>query len=84
VTVSTGASGSVGIKALFYKSEGRGLETRGGEYNLPDLSNRIRPWGLLSLLTEMSTKSIKIMFLGTRVWPVRSADNLTALCKPII
>jgi hypothetical protein len=33
--------------------------------------------------TEMSTKNIKIMFLGSKVWPVRWADCLTAICEPI-
>jgi hypothetical protein len=29
-------------------------------------------------LTEMSTRNIKIIFLGSRARPVRGADNLTA------
>jgi hypothetical protein len=33
--------------------------------NLPNPSGRTRPWGLLSLLTEMSTRNIK-MFLGSK------------------
>jgi hypothetical protein len=24
------------------------------------------------------------MFLGSRAWPVRRADNLTVLCEPIV
>jgi hypothetical protein len=45
-----GARGSVVVKALCYKPEGRGSETRWGEFlNLPNLSGRIRPWGSLSL-----------------------------------
>jgi hypothetical protein len=32
--------------------------------NLPNPSGRIRPWGLQPL-TKMSTKRIKIMFLGS-------------------
>jgi hypothetical protein len=36
-------------------------------------------------LTEMSTRNIKIiMFLGSKVRPVRRADNLTAICEPIV
>jgi hypothetical protein len=31
----------------------------------------------------MHTRSRKIMFLGSRVQPVRGADNLTAICEPI-
>jgi hypothetical protein len=41
------------VKALRYKPEGRGFETRCGEciffFNLPNPSGRTRPWGLLSL-----------------------------------
>jgi hypothetical protein len=45
-----GACGSVVVKALGYRLEGRGLETRLGEIlNLPNLSGHTRPWGLLSL-----------------------------------
>jgi hypothetical protein len=45
-----GARGSVVVKALCYKPEGRGFDSRGGKFlNLPNLSGRIRPWGLLSL-----------------------------------
>jgi hypothetical protein len=29
-------------------------------------------------LTEMSTRNI----LGSKVWPARKADNLTAICEP--
>jgi hypothetical protein len=34
-------------------------------------------------LTEMSTRNIK-MFLGSKVQPVRWADNLTAICELIV
>jgi hypothetical protein len=34
-------------------------------------------------LIEMSTKSRKIMFMGSRVRQVREADNLTVICEPI-
>jgi hypothetical protein len=45
-----GESGSVMVKALCYKPEGRGFDTRWGEFlNLPNPSSRTRPWGLLSL-----------------------------------
>jgi hypothetical protein len=38
-----------GVKALCYKPEGRGFDTRWGEFlNLPNPSGRTRPWGLLS------------------------------------
>jgi hypothetical protein len=47
-----GTRGSVVVKALCCKPEGRGFETRLGEcisFNLPNPSGRTRPWGLLSL-----------------------------------
>jgi hypothetical protein len=41
------------VKTLCYKLEGRGFETRWGEwiffFNLPNPFGRTRPWGLLSL-----------------------------------
>jgi hypothetical protein len=42
---------------------------------------RSRPWGSTQPLTEMSTRSRKIMFLGSIARPVRRADNLTAICE---
>jgi hypothetical protein len=42
--------GNVVVKALCYKPEGRGFDTRAGDFlNLPNPSGRTRPWGLLSL-----------------------------------
>jgi hypothetical protein len=41
---------SVVVKALRYKPQGRGFDTRWGEFlNLPNPSRSTRPWGLLSL-----------------------------------
>jgi hypothetical protein len=41
--------------------------------------------GFTQPLTEMSTRNIKIMmFLGSKVRPVRGADNLTAICEAIV
>jgi hypothetical protein len=69
------------VKALGYKPEGRGFETRRGEIlNLPNPFGRTKPSGLLRLLTEISTGNKKIMFLESKVRPVRGADNLTADC----
>jgi hypothetical protein len=50
-TIKRGVLASIEVKALGYKPEGSGIETRWGEYflNLPNLSGRTRPWGLLSL-----------------------------------
>jgi hypothetical protein len=45
-----GACSSLVVKALDYKPEGRGLETRWGEIlNVPNPSGHSRLWGLLSL-----------------------------------
>jgi hypothetical protein len=35
-------------------------------------------------LTEMSIRRRKIMFLWSRALPVLEADNLTAICEPIV
>jgi hypothetical protein len=37
-------------------------------------------WGWLSLLTEMSTRNLP----GGKGRPAREADNLTAICEPIV
>jgi hypothetical protein len=75
---------SLVVKTLGYKPEDCEFETRWREIlSLPHSSGRTRPWGLLSLLTEMSIRS-RIMFLGSKVRPVRGADNLTAIYEPIV
>jgi hypothetical protein len=65
------------VKALCYKPEGRGFDTRWGKFlNLPNPSGP---------LTEMSNRNIKIiMFLGSKVRRVRKADNLTAIYEPFV
>jgi hypothetical protein len=81
------ARGGVELKALCYKPRGREFETRWGEwivFNLPKPSGRSRPLGFTQPLTEMSTKNRKIMFLSSKERPVRKADNLTAICEPIV
>jgi hypothetical protein len=74
------------VKALGYKPEGRGFETRCGEIlNLPNPSRPYLALEFAQLLTEMSTGNIKkIMFLGSKVRLVREADNLTAIYEPIV
>jgi hypothetical protein len=66
------------VKALGYKPDGRGFETRWGEIlNLPNLSGRTRPWGFTQPLTEMSTGNIKKnIFLGSKVRPVQQFHTL--------
>jgi hypothetical protein len=45
-----GACGSVVVKALYYKPEGRGFDTRRGDFlNLPNPSGLTRPCDSLSL-----------------------------------
>jgi hypothetical protein len=49
-TFTLAARGSVVVKALGYKPEGRGFETQWGKIlNLYNPYGRTRPWGLLSL-----------------------------------
>jgi hypothetical protein len=38
--------------------------------------------GFTQPLTEMSTRSSKIMFLGSGARTVRRTDNLTTICEP--
>jgi hypothetical protein len=75
-----GVRGSLVVKALGYKPEGRGFETQWDNIlNLPNPSGRTRQW-VTQPLTKMSTGNIKKkMFLGSKVRPVRGADNLTAI-----
>jgi hypothetical protein len=48
------------VKALCYKPEGRGFDTRWGEFlNLPNPSGRTRPWGLLSLKQKWVPETLK-------------------------
>jgi hypothetical protein len=76
-----GARGSVVVKALCHKPEGRGFDSRWSEFlNLHNLSGRTRPWDLLSFWQ----KWVPEMFLGSKVRLVRKADNLTAIYEPIV
>jgi hypothetical protein len=40
--------------------------------------------GVTQPLTEMSTRRRKILFLGSRVRPMRRADYLAAICEPTV
>jgi hypothetical protein len=52
---------------------------------LSTIRNINKALGFTQLLTEMSTRNIKIiMFLGSKVRLVRRADNLTAIYEPIV
>jgi hypothetical protein len=48
--------------------------------NLPSPSSRTNALGLTQPLTEMSTRDLP----GNKMWPVRKADNLTAICEPTV
>jgi hypothetical protein len=76
-----GARGSLVVKVLGYKvADPRPAEVKFQIYLvLPAALGFIQP------LQEMSTRNIKkIMFLGSKVWPMRGADNLTTICEPIV
>jgi hypothetical protein len=47
-------------------------------------SNLLNPSGRTKSLIEMSTRIKNIMFLGNKALPVLRADNLTAICEPIV
>jgi hypothetical protein len=42
------------------------------------------PGGFTQPLTEISIRSRKIMFPESKVWSERKADNLIAICEPIV
>jgi hypothetical protein len=49
-------------------------------FNLPNPSSRTMALGSTQPLTEMSTRDIP----GGKGRPARKADNLTAICAPIV
>jgi hypothetical protein len=51
-----------------------------GFFNWPNPSNRTMALGSTQPLTEMSTRNLP----GGKGQPVRGADNLTAICEPIV
>jgi hypothetical protein len=65
------------VDALWYKPEGRGFE---GFLNLPNPSSRTMTLRSTQPLTEMSTRNLP----GGKRRPARKADNLTAICEPIV
>jgi hypothetical protein len=48
--------------------------------NWPNASSRTMSLVSTEPLTEMNTRNL----LGVNGWPVRKADNLTAICKPTV
>jgi hypothetical protein len=51
-----------------------------GFFNSPNLPSRTMALGLTQLLTEMNTRNLP----GGKGRPARGADNLTAICEPIV
>jgi hypothetical protein len=49
-------------------------------FNCPNPSSRTMALGSILPLTEMNTKNIP----GGKGRPARKADNLTAICEPIV
>jgi hypothetical protein len=71
------------FEELCYKREGHGFDSRWGHwifFNLPNLSSLTVALALTEPLTEMSTRNLP----GDEGRPVRKADNLTAVCEPIV
>jgi hypothetical protein len=50
-------------------------------FELPNPSSRIMALGVTQPLTEMSTRK---SFWVSKERPVRKADNMTAICEPIV
>jgi hypothetical protein len=46
----------------------------------PNPSSRIMALGSIQLVTEMSTRNLRV----GKGRPVRKADNVTAICEPIV
>jgi hypothetical protein len=72
------------VKALCYKQEDRGLETRRGEFfNLPLFLVTLGPGVYTASNRNEYQKQKNNLFLGNKVRLVRRADKLTAICDPI-
>jgi hypothetical protein len=73
------------VKALRYKLEGRGFGNRRSEvFSIYLILPAALGPGVTQNLTEMSTRSRKRMYLGSRARPACRADSLTAICEPIV
>jgi hypothetical protein len=82
-----GARRSIVVKALCYKPEGRGFETRWCERFLSIyliLPAALGP-GVYSASNKNEYQKHKnIFFWEVKQLPVRRADNVTAICEPIV
>jgi hypothetical protein len=80
-----GARGSVLVKALCYNPEGRGFEIHENEFFSIYLILPAAQGPEVHLTSNRNGyQKQKKMFLGSKVRPVRRANNLTAICEPII
>jgi hypothetical protein len=77
-----GAHSSLVGEAPRYKPEGRGFETRLGEWSLLDYLNLPAALGLgvysAPNRNECQKQKLNAMFLGSRTRPAHKTDNLTA------
>jgi hypothetical protein len=79
-------SGSTVVEALFYNPEGRGFENRWGECILTIyLILLAAPGpGVYSASSINKYQKQKNHVSGEQTGSVRRADNLTAICEPIV
>jgi hypothetical protein len=83
--VTLGARGSVLVKALYYNPEVRGFEIRCCEiFSVYLILPAALGPGIYSASNRNEYQKHKIRFLGSKVRPVRKADNLIAICEPIV
>jgi hypothetical protein len=66
--------------ASIRKAEGSIPDEVTGFFDLPNPSSSTTVLGSTQSLTEMSTRSLP----GGKGQPARGADNLTAVCEPIV
>jgi hypothetical protein len=84
-----GTRGNIMVKALCYKLEDRGFQTRWAErifsvcLILP-VATLLITLRFTQIPTEINTRHRKIMFLWRRARPVRRAGSLAAICEPIV
>jgi hypothetical protein len=71
------------VKALCYKPKGYKADELNVFFNLPNPSGRSRPWGSLSLKRNEHQKQ-KNNVTESKVLPVRTAENLTVICEPVV
>jgi hypothetical protein len=80
------AHGSIAVKALYYKPECHGFETRRDErisliyIMLPTI---LGP-GVHSASNRNEYQKQTNNVSGSKAWPVRRADKLEAICEPVV